>query len=96
MRNDVITIEQRLQEPPRILLFPMDEGLALLIPAVLGLVMRQALLGALVALCSYFLWKRLKGESGIEALLAAIYWFFPSSVTPYRSLPDSSVSIWRG
>ncbi|WP_226554725.1 type IV conjugative transfer system protein TraL [Celeribacter naphthalenivorans] len=96
MQENVIRIEQRLQEQGRILIFPIDEGLALLAPFGVALALQAALLGIILGLASYLIWKRLKGDGGIEALLAMLYWFLPKEISPLKSWPDSAVTMWRG
>ncbi len=96
MQEKVVRIEQRLQEQARILLFPVDEGLALLAPAGVGIALQSAISGIVLGVISYVLWKRLKGEGGLERLLALLYWYVPREVGPMKSWPDSSVTIWRG
>lgn len=92
----VVRIEQRLQDQPRILLFPMDEGLALLAPAGIGLSLQAAIPGFLLGLASYLLWKKVKGDGGVERILALSYWFLPHTLSPMKAWPDSAVTMWRG
>ncbi len=94
--NGIVKIEQRLQEQPRILLFPVDEGLALLAPAGIGLGLQAPIPGILLGVMSFALWKRFKGDGGLERVLAQLYWYLPSSLTITRTMPDSSVQEWRG
>ncbi|ULB12498.1 type IV conjugative transfer system protein TraL (plasmid) [Cereibacter azotoformans] len=96
MQEKVIRIEQRLQEHGRILLFPIDEGLALLAPAGVGLAMQAAVAGIILGLVSYVLWKRIKGDGGLERILALTYWYLPAELSPMKSWPDSAVTMWRG
>ena len=96
MQERVVKIEQRLQEQGRILLFPIDEGLALLAPAGVGLAIQQAIPGIVIGIISYFVWKRLKGDGGVECLLAMTYWYLPREISPLKNWPDSAVNMWRG
>lgn len=96
MQEKVIKIEQRLQEQGRILLFPIDEGLALLAPAGVGLAIQQAIPGIVLGIVSYLVWKRLKGDGGVERLLAMSYWYLPREISPLKNWPDSAVNMWRG
>ncbi|WP_140846674.1 type IV conjugative transfer system protein TraL [Paracoccus sp. FO-3] len=96
MQDNVVKIEQRLQEQSRILLFPVDEGLALLLPFGVGVALQAALAGMILGAASYVLWKRLKGDGGLERMLALLYWYLPREAGPVRAWPDSSVTMWRG
>ena len=53
MQEKVVRIEQRLQEQSRILLFPIDEGLALLAPAGVGVGLQAAVPGIILGIVSY-------------------------------------------
>lgn len=96
MSDDVITIEQRLQDPPRIAFFSLDEGLMFLFPVGIGLLTRHLIPGVICGIVIWQLWKMVKGDGGLEWLVAASYWFLPGFVSPYKSLPDSSITLWRG
>ncbi|MCL4068130.1 type IV conjugative transfer system protein TraL [Pseudomonas sp. GX19020] len=96
MQEKVVRIEQRLQEQSRILLFPIDEGLALLAPAGVGVGLQAAVPGIILGIVSYIVWKRLKGDGGLERMLALLYWYLPREISPIKSWPDSSVTMWRG
>ena len=96
MWASVIGIAERLQDAPRILLFPLDEGIAFLLPAGLGLMTQHLLPGLLAAVFSYMIWKRVKGEGGLNTMLAAAYWFTPRIFSPCKSFPDSAVTKWTG
>jgi conjugal transfer pilus assembly protein TraL len=96
MQEKVVKIEQRLQEQGRLLLFPIDEGLALLAPAGVGLAIQQAIPGIVFGIIIYVIWKRLKGDGGVERLLAMTYWYLPKALSPLKNWPDSAVNMWRG
>jgi conjugal transfer pilus assembly protein TraL len=91
-----IRIEQRLQDYPRFLMLPLDEAVLLGLPFMMGLLGRKVVIGAIVAFLAWTIWKRLKGEGGIERLLAAAYWYLPSGLGILSELPDSSVQTWEG
>ncbi|MEY3109546.1 MAG: TraL [Verrucomicrobiota bacterium] len=96
MQENVVRIEQRLQEHARILLFPLDEGLALLAPAGIGLGLQAAVPGIILGIASYLAWKKVKGDGGLERILALTYWYLPRELSPMKSWPDSAVNMWRG
>ena len=94
--SDVIRIEQRLQEHPRFFLLPADEAIVIIFPFVFGLLAKKLVIGAIVAFVLWQVWKRIKGEGGLEGITAALYWYLPSELKLTRALPDASVIFWRG
>ncbi|AVX06005.1 hypothetical protein MXMO3_03502 (plasmid) [Maritalea myrionectae] len=91
-----VKIEQRLQDPPRFLFLPMDEAIALGMPICLGAMSQQFILGALIAVIFWFLWKKVKGEGSTEDLLTITYWYFPNFISIYPTFPDSAIDRWEG
>lgn len=96
MSGEVIKIEQRLQEQGKFFFFTVDEAIVLGFPIVLGLIAREPFMLGILAVILWQMWKWLKGDGGLERLLAATYWYLPKSLNPYRGMPDSAVSLWRG
>lgn len=90
-----VVIEQRLQDPPRFLMLPADEAAILGLPILMGLLGRMLIVGLLVALLTWAAWKRLKGEGGLERLLAAAYWYTPHAFGFFAPLPDSAPETWE-
>lgn len=93
---NIIKIEQRLQDPQRVLFFPADEVVAFLLPFLMGFVGRKFIAGVIVGFACFWVWKRLKGEGGTERLLAACYWFLPGQLKMFKGFPDSSIAVWKG
>ena len=93
--NDVVTIEQRLQDPPRFLMFSADEAAMLGVPILLGVAGKKVILGAIVGFVLFRVWKMLRGDGGLHGLMAALYWYAPREARILRALPDSSVIVWR-
>lgn len=91
----LVKIEQRLQDPPRVLILPYDEALLLGLPFMMGLLSRQMLFGCVVALVFWIAWRRLKGEGGLELLLAAAYWYLPHELNVFKPFPDSANDVWE-
>ena len=94
--SKVVKVEQRLQDVPRILLVPLDEGLAGLTPIGFGLLTQHLVPGLILGIFGFVLWKRFKGEGGVPRVLALLYWFLPAQANFFRSMPESGVSMWRG
>lgn len=91
----VVTIEQRLQDPPQFFFFPADEALVAAFPVLMGFMTRHVVTGVIAAIVLYVIWKRVKGERGLHGLLALVYWVLPKEVSVYRAFPDSAVCTWR-
>lgn len=94
--NELVFIEQKLDAPKRLLFFTADDAAMFLVPTLVGFLSKHIIGGVLVGLVAFGLWRRLKGEGGLERLKAAAYWFLPYEVSPYRSFPKSDVVFWRG
>lgn len=93
--SNTVQIEQRLQDMPRVLLLPMDEALALGLPFLFGVLGNNVPLGAALGIVSWFVWGKVKGEGGVETLLAASYWYLPASIKAFSEFPDSAVDHWE-
>ena len=89
-----VVIEQRLQDPPRFLMLPADEAVILGLPILMGLIGRMLIPGLLVGFLTWVAWKRLKGEGGLEMLLAAAYWYTPHGLGLFAPLPDAAPEVW--
>ena len=94
--NSDVLIEQKLEEPGRMAFFTTDDAAMFLGPCLIGFLGRQLIPGIVVGLILFSLWRRLKGEGGVERLKAAAYWFLPVELSPYRSFARSDVVHWRG
>lgn len=93
--STTVKIEQRLQDPQRVLLLPIDEALALILPFIFGVIGNQVPLGALLGVVAWWVWGKVKGEGGLELLVAATYWYLPASVKAYKEFPDSAQDHWE-
>ena len=93
--NGLVKIEQRLQDPPRFLMLPADEAAILGLPVMMGLLSKQIFIGVAFAFLLWVGWKRLKGSGGLDALLAATYWYLPSALRIFDPFPPSNVEVWE-
>lgn len=89
-----VVIEQRLQDPPRFLMLPADEAVILGLPILMGLIGRMLFPGLIVGFATWATWKRLKGEGGLERLLAAAYWYTPHGFGVFAPFPDAAPEVW--
>lgn len=92
----LVKIEQRLQDSPRILMFPADEAFFFGLPVLMGMLGKVLIPGVIVGFVLWMIWRRLKGDGGLVMMIGALYWYLPSSVNVFAGLPDSSVSVWEG
>lgn len=91
-----VQIEQKIDVPGRLFFFSTDDALVALIPVAIGFLSRNLIPGFFVGIVAYFLWRKLKGEGGLERLKALVYVAMPPQISPYRSFPRSDVVSWRG
>jgi len=91
-----VRIEQKIDVPGRLFFFSTDDALVALIPVAIGFLSRNLIAGFVFGVLAYFLWRKVKGEGGLERLKALIYVALPPAVNPYRSFPRSDVVSWRG
>ncbi|MBF9052275.1 type IV conjugative transfer system protein TraL [Roseobacter sp. HKCCD9010] len=94
--SNTVRIEQKLEVPGRLFFFTTDDAAMFLGPCLVGFLGRSLIPGIVIGLILFSLWRRLKGEGGVERLKAAAYWFLPVELSPYRSFPRSDVVHWRG
>jgi len=91
----LVKIEQRLQDPARFFILPADEAALLGLPIMMGLMGRSIVTGVIIGVVAWVLWRRLKGEGGLEQVAAAAYWFIPKKLGFFKNLPDSAVERWE-
>ena len=96
MSGDTISIEQRLQDQARFLLFSIDDAVILGVPMILGMLSRRPIEGIFVGFVLWQIWKRLKGDGGLTRLSALAYWYLPKPLSICRGFPDSGITEWRG
>ncbi|WP_299969415.1 type IV conjugative transfer system protein TraL [uncultured Roseobacter sp.] len=94
--DQVVRIEQRLEDQTRFLIFTVDDAFAFGLPFMMGWMTQKVFLGAFIGFVVYLVWKHVKGDGGMARLVAALYWFCPPAITPYRSFPPSHIQHWRG
>ena len=94
--SNTVRIEQKLEVPGRLFFFTTDDAAMFLGPCLVGMLGRSLIPGIVIGLILFSLWRRLKGEGGVERLKAAAYWFLPVELSPYRSFPRSDVVHWKG
>jgi len=91
----LVRIEQRLQDQARFLVLPADEAVLLGLPIMMGLLGRTIFTGVIIGVVAWTIWRRVKGEGGLEGVAAAAYWYIPSTMGFFKALPDSAVERWE-
>lgn len=89
-------IPRYLDEPLRVIIFTLDELMALVLPYLLGLVLFDApLLGLGMGGAAVYGLKRLKGNQGHRFLWYCVYWHTPGWMQ-LRYTPASHYRTWVG
>ena len=91
-----VKIEQKIDVPGRLFFFTTDDALVALVPVAIGFLSRNLIPGFVIGVLAYLMWRKLKGEGGLERLKALLYVALPPEISPYRSFPRSDVTAWRG
>ena len=91
----LVKIEQRLQDQPRFFVLPADEAVLLGLPIMMGLLGRTIIIGIIIGVVAWSIWRRIKGEGGLEGVAAASYWYTPYRLGVFKALPDSAVERWE-
>jgi conjugal transfer pilus assembly protein TraL len=92
----LIKIEQRLQDPKRLLILPFDEAMAFLIPFIVGVVGREIIIGTILGVIIWIVWGKIKGERGLDSFIAASYWYIPTYLRAFDAFPNSTETKWEG
>jgi len=94
MNNQKFYIPKHLDDPPRFLLWTMDEAIILLAPFMLGILFSHILIGIVIGLCMLFAIKKLKGIEGQNILFNMVYWYLP--IYHLKRTPPSCVREFIG
>jgi len=82
-------VPQYLDEPVRIILWPIDELICFLVPfLILFWGFDQILLGVATGIALVLGLRKLKGEQGHYFLYSVMYWYLPAMVR-FKSTPAS-------
>ena len=96
MESDKYQIPRFLDDPFKIILWTVDEFLALVMPLFVLLVFFDApITGVVIGVLAMFLLKKLKGEQGHYFLHALVYWHLPQIVV-FKSTPPSYIRDFLG
>lgn len=94
--NDKYSIPEHLDAPFKIMLWTLDELLALFIPIVLGFFFFDApITGIVIGASLLFGLKKLKGEQGHYFIYSLMYWYLPVTFQ-FKKIPPSHIRQWVG
>lgn len=82
--------------PLKILIWTKGEIGMFLLPAILGLMFRQTVVGLMVSVLNYRLYKVYQARFGKDQFLAVCYWFLPLARKKFPAAPPSYVREYIG
>ncbi|MCE2993408.1 MAG: type IV conjugative transfer system protein TraL [Alphaproteobacteria bacterium] len=88
-------IPRTLDEPAKILFWPYDEGLVLLAPIGLGIILGYNLFGMISGLALFIGWRKLKGSNQSNYIIGLAYWYLPPWFIKFKKTPPSHYRIFR-
>jgi len=88
----MIPIPKHLDDPPRLILWPIDEALSFLAPFILlAIAAGYLLLGFITGLALLLCLRHLKQGRGHAHLMALLYWHLPQRINRTRFAPPSYI-----
>lgn len=94
MGQEKFYIPKHLDDPPRFLLWSMDEAMSAMLPIFLGTMMGLGIIGPILSIISFKSWKKIKGSGGQGLLRSIIYWYYPRDLLDLKSTPYSSIKSY--
>lgn len=82
--------------PLKILIWTKGEVLLLVLPALVGLMLRHSILGLLLSVLNYRLFKLYQERFGKDQFQAVCYWFFPHNQKQLPAIPPSYIREYIG
>jgi conjugal transfer pilus assembly protein TraL len=96
MEESKYQIPRYIDEPTKIILWTIDEFLALTIPfAIVMFCLNSPITGVVIGALAVFLLKKLKGEQGHYFIYNLMYWYLPEMVR-FKSTPPSYIRDFLG
>lgn len=88
-------IPKHLDDAPKFLLWSIDEAMSFIVPLFIGVMMNMGVVGVIVAIATFKMWKKIKGTGGGSNLIKCIiYWYYPCHVLGLKATPDSSIKSY--
>lgn len=90
-------IPRYLDEPERILIFTVDEFMAMIIPfIILGLLLKFIMTGLIVSAASIYLVRKFKSDMGGAVCKHWLYWHLPREALRLKATPSASIREYIG
>lgn len=94
--SDKYHIPQHLDEPFKLILWTVDELIALFLPfLILMLCFNSPITGLVVGGICLIVLKKLKGEQGHFFIHNLMYWYLPAMIR-FKKTPPSHIREWLG
>lgn len=94
MRDSIIP--QYLDEPERYFIFTPDELAVVIVPLGVLTVIANFLVGLIVALVGFWLFRKFKKGQGLHRLMRMAYWVLPSDILKFKATPPSHLRELAG
>jgi len=93
---DAFYIPKHLDDPERWLFWTVDEALILIAPFFLGVMMDFYLIGIVMSITLYLLYKKFKSTGADNLIQYLIYWYFPKWLSGLKATPPSYIRTYIG
>jgi len=87
-------VPRHLDDPPKFLLWSLDEAMVLLVPFIIGVLLSQVVIGMVLGVLSMLMVRRLKSKEGSNILFSLLYWHFP--INRFSHTPPSYIRTYIG
>lgn len=81
--------------PLKLLLWTVPEILMMIVPFFLGLMLEQLLMGLLVSIAYFYIYKKYQRKFGKGQFQVVNYWYFPTGKR-FKTLPPSYLREYLG
>lgn len=85
-----------IDAPLKILIWTKGELGAFILPALMGILFRHMLIGAVLSFVNYRLYKLYQERFGKDQLGAVCYWFLPPMSKRFPAIPPSFIRHYKG
>lgn len=89
-------VPHRQDDPPKLLLWDLDEAAVFLLPLIAGMMMNFFVTGLVLAMVIRPLYLKMKVGRGPAYVLHMLYWHTPSALYRLRRTPPSHIREYIG
>lgn len=89
-------IPKHLDDPERWLFWTVDEALVLIAPFFLGVMLNFYLIGMIMSITLYLLYRKFKSTGANNLIQYMIYWYFPHYMSGLKHTPPSYIRTYVG